>query len=105
MKAGMREYRALLAANADTRPAETAILFYAGWLGHYVADGSQPLHVTIQVQRMDWRESERVYDGSQDSLPVRDGVCDGKRAAGRGEAAGAGGASEGVCRGMCSTIT
>ncbi|HMF53920.1 MAG TPA: hypothetical protein VK593_06195, partial [Edaphobacter sp.] len=32
----------------DTRPAETAILFYAGWLGHYVADGAQPLHVTMQ---------------------------------------------------------
>ncbi len=27
---------------------EKAIVFYAGWLGHYVADGSQPLHVTIQ---------------------------------------------------------
>ena len=25
-----------------------AIIFYAGWLGHYVADGSQPLHTTIQ---------------------------------------------------------
>lgn len=48
LKAAMREYRGLLAANKDTRPVETAILFYAGWLGHYVADGSQPLHVTIQ---------------------------------------------------------
>ena len=44
----MREYRHLLAAGEDTKPAETAILFYAAWLGHYVADGSQPLHVTIQ---------------------------------------------------------
>lgn len=48
LKAGMREYRHLLAAGEDTRPAETAILFYAAWLGHYVADGAQPLHVTIQ---------------------------------------------------------
>ncbi len=48
LKAGMREYRSLAAANADTRPVEGAILFYAGWLGHYVADGAQPLHVTIQ---------------------------------------------------------
>ena len=23
-------------------------MFYAGWLGHYVADGSNPLHTTIQ---------------------------------------------------------
>jgi hypothetical protein len=48
LKAAMREYRRLQAANVDTRPVETAILVYAGWLGHYVADGSQPLHVTMQ---------------------------------------------------------
>jgi hypothetical protein len=48
LKAGMREYRHLLAAGEDTRPAETAILYYAAWLGHYVADGSQPMHVSIQ---------------------------------------------------------
>jgi hypothetical protein len=48
LKVGMREYRKLLAAGEDTKPAEAAILFYAAWLGHYVADGSQPLHVTIQ---------------------------------------------------------
>jgi hypothetical protein len=48
LKVGLREYRKLVAANQDTKPAETAVLFYAGWLGHYVADGSQPLHVTIQ---------------------------------------------------------
>jgi S1/P1 Nuclease len=48
LKVGMREYRKLLAAGEDTKPAETAILFYAAWLGHYVADGSQPLHVTMQ---------------------------------------------------------
>jgi hypothetical protein len=48
LKAGLREYRKLVAANEDVKPAETAILFYAAWLGHYVADGSQPLHDTIQ---------------------------------------------------------
>jgi hypothetical protein len=48
LKVGMREYRKLLAEGEDTKPAETAILYYAAWLGHYVADGSQPLHVTIQ---------------------------------------------------------
>ncbi len=48
LKAAMREYRRQTAGNVDTRPVETAILFYAGWLGHYVADGSQPLHVSIQ---------------------------------------------------------
>ncbi len=48
LKAGMREYRALQADHEATRGAETAILFYAGWLGHYVGDGSMPLHTTIQ---------------------------------------------------------
>jgi hypothetical protein len=48
LKAAMRQYRELKTANQDTRPVEQAILFYAGWLGHYVGDGSQPLHVTVQ---------------------------------------------------------
>lgn len=46
LKSAMRDYRQLRAAHQDTKPVEAAILFYAGWLGHYVADGSQPLHVT-----------------------------------------------------------
>ena len=48
LKAAMREYRHLAASGQDTRPVEQAILFYAGWLGHYVGDGSQPLHTTVQ---------------------------------------------------------
>jgi hypothetical protein len=44
----MREYRNLKAKNEDTKPVEQAILFYAGWLGHYVGDGAQPLHTTVQ---------------------------------------------------------
>ncbi len=48
LKAALREYRNLSAAKLDTRPVEQAIIFYAGWLGHYVGDGSQPLHTTIQ---------------------------------------------------------
>lgn len=48
LKAAMREYRRLAAEKQDTRPVEQAILFYAGWLGHYVGDGSQPLHTSIQ---------------------------------------------------------
>ena len=48
LKAALRSYRTLSAAGADTRPAEQAAIFYAGWLGHYVGDGSQPLHTSIQ---------------------------------------------------------
>ena len=48
LKAAMREYRTLSAAKQNTLPVEQAIIFYAGWLGHYVGDGSQPLHTSIQ---------------------------------------------------------
>lgn len=47
LKAAMRQYRFLSAAGQNTQPVEAAIIFYAGWLGHYVGDGSQPLHVTV----------------------------------------------------------
>ena len=48
LKSAMRDYRGLLAAKKDTKPVEAEIVFLAGWLGHYVADGSQPLHASIQ---------------------------------------------------------
>jgi hypothetical protein len=52
LKAALREYRHLSATagpnSPDTLSAEQAAIFYAGWLGHYVGDGSQPLHTTIR---------------------------------------------------------
>src|SRR5258707_7411084 len=48
LKAAFREYRQRLAAHQPTQAVQQAIVFYAGWLGHYVADGSQPLHTTIR---------------------------------------------------------
>ncbi len=48
LKSAMRDYRHLKAEGQDTMPVEQAIIFYAGWLGHYVGDGSQPLHTTIE---------------------------------------------------------
>jgi hypothetical protein len=48
LESAFRDYRALVAAHQDTKPSEAEIVFLAGWLGHYVADGSQPLHTTIQ---------------------------------------------------------
>jgi hypothetical protein len=51
LKAALREYRRLSAATPvnpkDLASVEQAAIFYAGWLGHYVGDGSQPLHTTI----------------------------------------------------------
>jgi S1/P1 Nuclease len=46
LKSAMRDYRAAVAAKQDTKPVEAEILVLAGVLGHFVADGSQPLHVT-----------------------------------------------------------
>jgi hypothetical protein len=47
LKAAFREYRRQRAAHQPTQAVEHAIIFYAGCLGHYVADGAQPLHTTI----------------------------------------------------------
>ena len=59
LKAGFRDYREALAAHADTKPEEAAVLFYAGWLGHYVGDGSQPLHVSRDYNG--WVEPENPH--------------------------------------------
>jgi hypothetical protein len=61
LKAAMREYRQLSAAHEDTHPVEQAILFYAGWLSHYVADGSQPLHTTISYDGWALKENPKGY--------------------------------------------
>jgi hypothetical protein len=46
LKVAMRDYRELVANKEDTRPVEEEIVFLAGWLGHYVGDGSMPLHTS-----------------------------------------------------------
>jgi hypothetical protein len=43
-----REYRRLKQEGKPTDGIEQNIVFYAGWLGHYVADGANPMHTTIQ---------------------------------------------------------
>jgi hypothetical protein len=47
LKAALREYRRLSAAHENTQQVEQVAIFYAGWLGHYVGDASQPLHTTV----------------------------------------------------------
>ncbi|AXC09855.1 hypothetical protein ACPOL_0480 [Acidisarcina polymorpha] len=61
LKAAMREYREQSAARKDTKPVEQAIVFYAGWLGHYVGDGSQPLHVTVNYDGWVDKENPSGY--------------------------------------------
>jgi hypothetical protein len=43
-----REYRHALLEHRNPEFAERDAIFYAGWLGHYVGDGSNPLHTTVQ---------------------------------------------------------
>lgn len=43
----MRNYRVRAAAGQKTFAVRRAILYDVGILGHYVADGSQPLHTTV----------------------------------------------------------
>jgi len=42
-----REYRRAMARHRSPDFAEANAIFYAGWLGHYVGDASNPLHTTI----------------------------------------------------------
>jgi hypothetical protein len=61
LKSAMRDYRELSAKHEETKPVEAAILFYAGWLGHYVGDGSQPLHTTINYNGWVGKENPNGY--------------------------------------------
>lgn len=47
LKSAMRDYRMLLQKKQDTKAVESEILFLTGILGHYVGDGSMPLHTSI----------------------------------------------------------
>jgi len=61
LKAAMREYRALAAQGKDAKPVEQAIVFYMGWLGHYVGDGSQPLHTTVNYNGWAGKDNPNGY--------------------------------------------
>ncbi len=47
LKIAFRDYRRLKAEGKDTSAVEQNAVFYAGWLGHYVADGANPMHTTV----------------------------------------------------------
>jgi len=46
LRISFSEYREFVRRGSSTKPVEVNILYYAGLLGHYVGDGSQPLHTT-----------------------------------------------------------
>lgn len=68
LKAAFREYRSLSAdktANPnDLRAVEQVAIFYAGWLGHYVGDGSQPLHTTINYDGWAVKDNPNGYSSA-----------------------------------------
>jgi len=47
LREAFRQYRQLTIDHQPTEAAEQDAIFYAGWLGHYVGDTSQPLHTTV----------------------------------------------------------
>lgn len=47
LKVAFREYRKAEAEGRSTAAIRPNIVLYMGWLGHYVADGSNPLHTTV----------------------------------------------------------
>ena len=49
LQSAFRDYRAAIKDKEDLKPIEAEILFYAGWLGHYVGDGAQPMHTSIHI--------------------------------------------------------
>lgn len=61
LKSDLRDYRQLAATHGDVGPVETVILFETGWLSHYVADGSQPLHVSIHYNGWVGKENPNGY--------------------------------------------
>jgi hypothetical protein len=61
LQAALRAYRNLKAKNVDTVPVEQAAIFYAGWLGHYVGDGSQPLHATQNYNGWTMKDNPHNY--------------------------------------------
>lgn len=48
LKVAFREYRHAEAKGRSTADAEANAIFYAAWLGHYVGDGSNPMHTSIR---------------------------------------------------------
>ena len=74
LKSDFREYRLITGeftavpftdiqpmTRADLPYVEQSILFYAGWLGHYVGDGSQPLHTSVNTNGWVMKDNPKGY--------------------------------------------
>src|SRR6185437_7547139 len=65
LESALRNYRELKAAGSKTGPVEQAAIFYTGWLGHYIGDGSQPLHTTVNYNGWTGPNPNRYNTGHQ----------------------------------------
>lgn len=64
LRVDMHQYRTLRATHRPLRSAQQAVLYDAGILGHFIADGSQPLHTTINFNGwVEARNPERFTRG------------------------------------------
>ena len=54
LKVAFRQYRMLSREGGRTDLVEGNAILYAGWLGHYVADGAQPQHTSVHYD--EWGE-------------------------------------------------
>jgi len=61
LKSAFREYRREQVAHQDTAVVESTILFYTGWLSHYVGDGSMPLHTTVNYNGWNYGPNPHGY--------------------------------------------
>ena len=50
----------------DLPQIEATALYYAGWLGHYIGDGSMPLHDTVNIAGWIGKENPNGYTTSGD---------------------------------------
>lgn len=66
---GMREYRQLQAKGENTANIEQTIAFYVAWMGHYVGDAANPMHVSIHCEG---------WHGPNEQGYTRDGALHGR---------------------------
>lgn len=61
----------------DLPLVEQTALFYAGWLGHYVGDGAQPLHTTVNSNAWVSRQNPGQYQTAPGIHAELEAVADG----------------------------
>jgi hypothetical protein len=74
LKVAFREYRHAIRDHKPTYNAEQNVIFYAGWLGHYVGDGANPLHTTVNYNGWTTTPNPHSYTTAKDIHWKMEGV-------------------------------